>query len=440
MFDLRRFLSFGSITAALALGLLPRPALALQPLQQFVDASRHHAPDLLEQRANQAQAEAQADVALGRALPGLSARGTYTRNQYDAVVNFPANGTIQKLTLVPFNQLDAFVTLSVPLVDLASFKRIGAARTGAEAAGKQTEASRLGVESQVAQSYFQLVANLALVEASNRALDVARESQKLSKTRVELGRAPALELDRADAEVERNVQLVAGAQLQVAVAARALEAVSGIAPDLASPPKLDDDLHPEPAVEGFVPGPEGTPALAAAAAARKVQEELDVAQHLQLFPTLSASVTEHASNASSFSGKNASYQAVLALNWYLDYSLIASLRAQEAAVAAAKAREQRAQSQVSDAVKNAWSAVEASIARGRSARAQEKAAQHAAMLARERYEAGAAAQLDLLQAERDAFGAEVARIQADADLANARTQLRLAAGRDPFASTSGETK
>jgi outer membrane protein TolC len=37
-------------------------------------------------------------------------------------------------------------------------------------------------------------------------------------------------------------------------------------------------------------------------------------------------------------------------------------------------------------------------------------------------------QLELIQADRDAFAAEAGRIQADADLLNARQQLRLAAG------------
>jgi outer membrane protein TolC len=41
---------------------------------------------------------------------------------------------------------------------------------------------------------------------------------------------------------------------------------------------------------------------------------------------------------------------------------------------------------------------------------------------------GTITQLDLLQAQRDAFNAEVSRIQADADLVNARVQLRLSAG------------
>ncbi len=76
----------------------------------------------------------------------------------------------------------------------------------------------------------------------------------------------------------------------------------------------------------------------------------------------------------------------------------------------------------------------ADIANSRSARAQAKASDHASRLAQDRYEVGVATQLDLLQAQRDAYSADVARIQSDADLANARAQLRLAAGRDPYAS------
>ena len=45
------------------------------------------------------------------------------------------------------------------------------------------------------------------------------------------------------------------------------------------------------------------------------------------------------------------------------------------------------------------------------------------------YRAGTATQLDLLQAQRDAFRAEVTRIQNDANLLNARAQLRLSTGR-----------
>jgi outer membrane protein TolC len=64
------------------------------------------------------------------------------------------------------------------------------------------------------------------------------------------------------------------------------------------------------------------------------------------------------------------------------------------------------------------------------------ALEQAAAQARSRYAVGNIAQLDLLQAQRDAFIADVNRIQADADLANARAQLRLASGRSLVESTN----
>ena len=63
-----------------------------------------------------------------------------------------------------------------------------------------------------------------------------------------------------------------------------------------------------------------------------------------------------------------------------------------------------------------------------SARAEQEASEHAAEVARARYDAGTATHLELLEAERDAFAAEVSRVQAEADLAYARFALHLAAG------------
>ncbi len=60
-----------------------------------------------------------------------------------------------------------------------------------------------------------------------------------------------------------------------------------------------------------------------------------------------------------------------------------------------------------------------------SSRAQVAATRLAASLAEDRYESGVATQLDVLQARQDAFSADVARIQADADLAYARVALRM---------------
>ena len=101
---------------------------------------------------------------------------------------------------------------------------------------------------------------------------------------------------------------------------------------------------------------------------------------------------------------------------------------------AARARELRARLAAGDAIHRQWNTVAAGIARSRSARAGREAAVHAAAQAQERYRAGTITQLDLLQAQRDAFTAEVSRIQADADLVNARAQLRLSSGQSLLAS------
>jgi outer membrane protein TolC len=113
----------------------------------------------------------------------------------------------------------------------------------------------------------------------------------------------------------------------------------------------------------------------------------------------------------------------------LDLTTWGNIRSQEAAAAIAQAREEAARQQALDQVHEDWFRVHNGIAKSRAARAESQAAAAAVARARERYRQGASTQLELVQAERDAFSAEVSRIQADADLAYARAGLRLAAGR-----------
>jgi outer membrane protein TolC len=410
------------------------PSLALQPVEAFVAGARQSNPDELEARANLSQQRAQADSTLGRVLPGVSATGSLTRNQYSAQVDIaPPGQPPQRITIVPQNQWDGFATLRVPLIDLAGFRRVGAARTNAEAFSHQLASTRLIVEGQVVQDYYQVVANLALVAASQSALQVSRESLRLAQARYQAGTAASLEVDRARADVEQQFQQLASAELQVALAARALESTSGVKPDLATSAALSDDLRPEADLATFESGLARLPAVLSASASTQAAEKQADAQRLALAPSIAGVLTEHASNAPGFSGHDWTYQAGLTLTWNLDLTSFANIRAQDAAADAARARELRAVLSAGDAIHRQWSTVTAGIARSRSARAGHEAATHAAAQARERYRAGTITQLDLLQAQRDAFNAEVSRIQADADLVNARVQLRLSSGQSQFA-------
>jgi outer membrane protein TolC len=416
---------WAGIAAALAVA---TPAAALQPLEHFLASARSANPDELENRANLAQQSAQSEAGLGRLLPGISASGSYIRNQYQSQVGLPAPGGTQLITITPYDQLQGAATLTVPLVNLANQRRLSSARSSEEGAARQLEATRLLVQGEVVQDYYQLVANLALVAASQQALAVSRESLRLAQARFEAGAAPVLDVDRARADVESQAQQVAAAELQVALSARALESVSGAAPAASGVVPLEDDLHPEPELARFQAGFDGLPAVASARLATRAAEQQAEAQRLALLPSLAGSFTENGTNASGFVGHDWSFQAVVTLSWTFDLTSIANIRGQDAAAEAARARELRARLAAADAIHREWNTVTAGIARSRSARAGREAAAHASEQARDRYQAGTTTQLELLQAQRDAFSAEVARIQADADLVNARKQLRLSAG------------
>jgi len=408
------------------------PAHALQPLDAFVAGGRAKAPDNLEAVANRDVTDAQAGVALGRVLPGVSARGTYTRNQYESTITLPAEMGMPAatVTITPNDQLDLFLTANVTLVDLAGFWRVKSARLGHEAAERNVEATLLAVDAQVVQDYYQLVANIALVQQAIISLNVAKESYNLTDAQLKAGRVAELDLERARAEVERNVQQVTEAELQVSLAATSLETLTSVKPDLSQPVTIDDDLHAEPPLDQIAPPLDKLPAVAVAVKNRESADAAADGQRLQLVPTLTGSFTEHVTNASGFAGNNAIWQAVLALTWTFDYTNIAGIKQQDATVRVAQARERRARLAANDALVRSYSTVAANITRSRSARIGVKSANRASELAFERYKVGATTQLELLQAQRDAFAAEASRIQADADLVNARVQLRLAAGQE----------
>lgn len=413
---------------ALALAFLAAPrAEALQPLDAFLQSARTASPDNQEARAGTAAARAQASVATGRLLPGLSLHGTYARNQYEVLE--PLGGGVS-LTLLPQDQLDAYAALNVTLFDAASFVRARAAEGSSRAAQEAERDAALRVESAVAQAWYQVVADVGLVDASRRALEVARANQALTEHQRAAGAVAGLDLDRARAEVERQVQQLASAELGLALDARSLTSLSGLPPELPAAPRLEDDLHPEAPLETFAPADAALPALASAVEARRAQEQQARAQQLTLVPTLTGSLTEHGTNAPALvPGHDWSYQGLLALSWSFDFTTLPAIRAEQARLDQAVAREARTRLAAHDAIHRAWNTVQTDLARSRSARAQSEVSARAADLARDRYRVGASTQLDLLQAQRDAFAAEVNAIQADADLVNARAQLRLAAGR-----------
>lgn len=423
--------------AALVWWLPAAPALALQPLADFLSGARRASVDDREAAVTALEADNDALVTLGHALPSFSARGTYTRNQYDVTIPFSltpgAPPTV--FTIQPADQWDAFLELDVPLIDLAAWTRARAAKAAARSASHAQRATLLQVEQQVAGAYYQLVGAEALRRSAQQTLQVSKDNLQLIRDRRSEGLTTELDVNRAAAEVETAKGSIADADLSSELARRALQTLTGLTPEGESS-AAEDDLHDEPPLAQWEDTPEAQlPALQAAAEQTQAADLSRRSATFALLPTLSGAAQERFTNATSFVGQPAYYTLILALSWRLDVSTVATLKSQSEATEVARLHEERARLAARDQIHNAWQRVRADIIKSRAARAQVKAAALAAEYARERFAEGAGTQLEVVQAQRDAFGADVARIQADADLSYSRAVLRLAAG----ASLSPET-
>jgi outer membrane protein TolC len=400
-------------------------ASATQPLESFLERAKTHSFDAREANATERQRASEADAAVGKLTPSFSARGVYTRNQYEAAVQLP--GTATRLVITPLNQLDAFLQLDVPIVDLASYHRYRAASALAESASEQKGATTIDVARSVARSYYQYLGADALVQSARESVKAAEANLKNVDDRRAAGAATDLDHERAAASVARSQQDLADAELSQALAGRALETLSGLSPAPAEPAP-EDDLHGEGDLRSWLSLAATTPGQRVAQKLGEAAEQNRKAANRALFPTLAGSAQERITNATGFSGRTSAYTLQLVLAWRLDYGTIATSDAQSAALEVQRVRVERTRRASEDAAFEAFRRVEAGVAKSRSARAQASAAARAATLSADRYSAGVATQLDVTQAQRDAFLAAAAKIQADADLAFARASLRLASG------------
>jgi outer membrane protein TolC len=405
--------------------LLPVPARATQPLETFLERANAHSFDAREASATERQRDAEAGAAFGRLTPALSARGTYTRNQTEVAAQLP---DLPRLVITPLNQLDAVFQLDVPIIDLASYYRYRSARALADGASAQREATAIDVSRNVARAYYQFLGAAALTQSAEQSIGAADANQKNVEVRRSAGAATDLDLERASANVARARQDLADAELGVALASRSLETLSGLLPEPPDGTLREDDLHPEAPLEQWLDLAAKSPLSRVAAHQRAAAEQSRRAASASFVPTLSASAQERSSNATGFAGRTSNYSIQLVLGWRLEYALFANNRAQEASLEAQQVRAERTERALADATFEAYQRVRAGIAKSMAARAEASAAARAASLAQDRYGVGAATQLDVTQAQRDAFLADASRIQADSDLAYARAALRLAAG------------
>ncbi|MGB0680104.1 MAG: TolC family protein [Polyangiales bacterium] len=405
------------------------PAAALQPLSQFLARAKKWNPTNRQVTSVRKQRQAEITATRGRLLPSLTLEGVYTLNQFEAISEFPdGSGGVDRLTFVPRHQLDGYATLQVPIIDLRGLQNIETSRAHRAVAQESQAFTRLEVQRQVTRVYYELLGSEALERSAAENLKVAQDNAELVQKRMGQGEASNMDYQRALANVESAKQTLEDGKLAVVLKRRELRNLSGLRPA----PVADfpiDDLHPEkPLAHWQRVRPDELPESRVARAQAKVATETHKSAGLAWSPTLSATAQERLTNATGFVGQSAVFTLMGVLSWRLDASLAADAQAADAAAQALRAQADDAEIRARMAVYEAWNRVKTGIAKSRAARAQVEATKRTRDLATIRYENGVTTQLDVVQAQRDAFDAVVARIRADVDLLYARKLLRIATG------------
>ncbi len=406
------------------------PALAsAQPLEAFVDSSLRHNIDgrLSDESVRKAQIErAEAWSAL---LPSATLTGGYTYNQFKAEVQVPRGPTepAQTIVVVPQNQLDGAVKLELALLDLSKWTQIGLSGAGVDAAESKRQQTIEATRREIAASYYALASAARLVEAATRSLELADAQEKQIVARKAAGVATDLDGFRAQAEIQRNAQILADAKGVLANAKHTLESQSGLRVDTV-PQMPTDSLVTEQPVEVFWSRLDQVASILAAESEVAVAAAQTRSAWAQTAPIVSAQFTQRLTNATGFQNSAALYNAGIGLNWRLDVATFQRLRARDSGERTASLLVEKARVRARDQVFQDWQRVTVSIEKVKAAGSQKDAALRAVSLAKERYTAGVATQVDVIQTERDLFSAQVAEIQSRFELASARALLRIDSG------------
>lgn len=380
-------------------------------------------------------------IAEARALLGLAEAERYPTlsAQVDANRGAPS-GALQGGNGVRTN-LSVAGTLSYE-VDL--WGRLASASAAARAdllqVSHAADAVRLGLVADVASTYFDLRALQQQVATTESTIDTRRQALTLEQSRFRNGAITQLSLRQAEAELARAEAQLPTQRAQAQQRARALAVLTGKdAAQVMEPaalPAVDiGRIAFSPAVAERLPSEllERRPDIRAAEAGLMANQARIAEARAAWFPRvdLAATLGSGALTAAGlFSGPAALWQVgTSALTPLLDFGR------RQAQVDTAEARRDRAELQYRATVRqafrevgDAWSLVDASSQRLQALNRQVDALQDSAALADRRYASGHSPYLELLDARRALYDAQLAQSEALRDRLSATATLFKAMG------------
>ena len=414
----------------------PPRELSLEDALALVD---RQSPTLAEARARVEESAGLSRQALARALPTLTASGSYTRNSDQASAPLGALFALlgakppypADLVIQPLDVLSASGTLRVPLFAPTAWAETAAARSSERSAAASSRAARQDLRTSLVEAAFGVLAGEEVVTASERAVASAEEQAAVAARALAAGTGVPLAVLEARTEAVRRRQDLLRAESDLERARLSVGVLLGLDEPVRIPLALP---APAPAADPGALAEEAVarrPELAAAqAGVLSAERELQTA-HLAVLPELSAQASLFAQNVALPTGKEDGWRVVVELDWPLYDGGLRYGQARKAegtlgaARAALAANEVKVREEVLDAARDLGVAVE-----GLSLAEEEvKLAGEAAKVARRGFAAGISGALDVLDANDRLYRAEIGLAEARARLGIAQAALDRAVGR-----------
>jgi outer membrane protein TolC len=370
-----------------------------------------------------AQARSVAESAWATLRPSVNVTGQLTYNDHETALSYdipaiPGFSEASSVDQIVTPQWDyrGTVTLTQTLFNRRAYPALGVAESLAEVAGAERATARYRLVEGVDEAYF---AALLLARSSEVAL------RNLETSRVELERAEKLlsgrvgtefAVTRAKLSVQSAEQDVASSQLgyrqaleSLAALLRSDEAVEVVAPAALPTPPARASLTEQALLS--------RPELARAAVLATVESHKLEEGEGQLWPTLAAQLQSNLQQTTAFNDEAFRWNAALVFNWdlYAGGATVAEIDRRALSVQRAELAQRRAEEAVTRGLEQAytrWERAESLVASSRSRAELSKALLEQA----KRSEAGGtASRLDVELAQSQAYGAELAVVQAEVE-------------------------
>lgn len=418
------------VGAAFGLAISPSGADA-QTLEEALSMAYQSNPTLGAERARQRATQELKAQAWAGALPHVQGSIGYTKNQSTQTFVNPAfcGGAASSTCTTNLETKSAAISGEQPIfAGLRNFNAIRAAKARVKAGDAQLAFVEQDVLQRAAQSYFDVVRDTEVYEATRNNVDVLLRQKREAELRFQVGEVTKTDVAQADARLAQSRAQLTTAHARLAVSRAAFVELIGQSPETL---EKNPHLPPPPASlnDALTISAQGSPVVVRARMAEEASRRNVAVAKSAFSPTVSVVANyQYSEEPNSFINKDEqfAYGVRATVPIFLGGLNISRVREANALHDADRRRIEEAERRSMAAVTSAWEQLSAAKANIVSATSQVEANSLALTGVRREAQLGVRTTLDVLDAEQEYLNAEVSLANAERD-ARTATFLLLAA-------------